>query len=402
MNSRLFNVKILGMKTAFFDCFSGISGDMCLGALINALVSAGVPPGTLRRELKKVPLKGYKISSREVRRAGVRATKVDVKLTASGRPARRRYKDIKGIIEKSALSPAIKKNGTAIFKALFEAEARVHDEPYTKIHLHELGAEDAIVDILGTLICLEKLGIEKVIASPVNLGWGTVRTEHGELPVPAPATVELLSGIPVYSSGHPYELTTPTGAAILSTIASDWGGMPSMALEASGTGAGGHNIKEMPNVLRIFIGKTISHEDEISIIETNIDDMDPRICEHVMDMLLKAGALDVYITNILMKKSRPAVKLTVLFTEERRRALSDIILRETTTLGVRHGRMGRSVLAREIVKVKTKFGTVRVKVARFGDVVKNMPEYEDLKRAARRHGATVSAVSAEVLRKVEE
>jgi uncharacterized protein (TIGR00299 family) protein len=384
------------MKTAYFDCFSGISGDMCLGALI----SAGVSAAALRRELKKLPLKGYALSAKEVRRAGVRATRVEVKLTASRRPARRRYRDIKGIIDASALSPAIKKKATAIFKTLFEAEAAVHGGQYTKIHLHELGAEDAIVDVMGTLICLEKLGIERVAASPVNLGWGTVHTEHGELPVPAPATVELLKGMPVYSSGHPYELTTPTGAAILRALASHCGEMPPMALEASGTGAGGRNIKDRPNVLRVLIGEPTAHEEDISVLETNIDDMDPRLYEHVMELLLKAGALDVYLTNILMKKSRPAVKLTVLCEEKKRQALSEIILRETTTLGVRHSRMGRSVLERETVKVKTKFGTIRVKIAQVGDVVKRMPEYDDLKRAARRHGVPLSAVSAEVLRKV--
>jgi len=373
---------------------------MCLGAL----VSASVPLATLRRELRKIPIEGYTISARDVRRAGVSATKVDVKLAAKGRPARRKFRDVKGIIEGSTLSASIRKNALAIFRELFEAEARVHGEPYTKIHLHELGAVDAIVDVMGTLICLEKLGIEKVAASAVNLGSGTVTTEHGELPVPAPATVELLRGMPVYSSGHTRELTTPTGAAIIGALASEWGAMPVMRLEATGTGAGGHQFKDRPNVLRVFIGDAEAGggSDEVAVIETNIDDMDPRIFEHVMETLLKAGALDVYLTNIIMKKSRPAVKLTVLCDEDKRGELAEIVLRETTTLGVRHSRMARTILPRKSLKVVTKYGTIRVKVADFGDVVKRMPEFEDLRRAARRHGATVAEVSDEALRSLSK
>jgi uncharacterized protein (TIGR00299 family) protein len=326
----------------------------------------------------------------------VGATKVNVELSSKGR-VKRKFRDVRGIIERSTLAPDIKKNGIRIFKTLYEAEAAVHGAPYTKIHLHELGAEDAMVDIMGMLICLERLEVERVAASPVNLGSGSVMTEHGELPVPAPATVELLKGLPVYSSGHPRELTTPTGAVILRTLCSEWGEMPAMTLGSVGTGAGGHNLRDRPNVLRAFVGETASREGEIAVLETNIDDMDPRLFEHVMELLLKAGALDVYLTNILMKKSRPAVKLTVLCAGEKRRELSDIILRETTTLGVRHSRMGRSVLPRETLQAKTKYGNVRVKVAKFGDVVKRMPEFEDLKRAARKHGATMAEVSAEAL-----
>jgi uncharacterized protein (TIGR00299 family) protein len=386
------------MKTLYLDCYSGISGDMCLGALVDA----GVPVTHLRRELGKVPLKGYRISAKQVRRAGVSATRVVVELT-SKRTARRRFKDVKGIIDKSALPAGIRKKGIKVFRTLFEAEARVHGEPYTKIHLHELGAVDAIVDVLGTLVCIERLGVERAVASPVNLGWGTVRTEHGELPVPAPATAELLKGMPVYSSAHPRELTTPTGAAILKTIASDFGEMPAMALEAVGTGAGGHNLRDRPNVLRAFVGEAAAGAAaDVAVLETNIDDMDPRLYEHVMELLLRAGALDVYLTNILMKKSRPAVKLTVLCAEDKRAELADIVLRETTTLGVRHSRMGRTVLERETVKVATKYGTVRVKVASIGKQVKRMPEYEDLKRAAKKHGVTVAEVSAEAIRNIKE
>jgi uncharacterized protein (TIGR00299 family) protein len=386
------------MKTAYFDCFSGISGDMCLGALVDA----GVTLDELRMELKKVPVEGYRLASKEVRRAGLKALKVDVKVASSGKRATagKKYKDISGIIRKSLLSSYVKEKGVEIFKALFEAEARVHGEPYTKVHLHELGAVDAVVDILGTLVCLEKLGIERVVASPVNLGWGTVSTEHGELPVPAPATTELIKGMPVYSSGHPYELTTPTGAVILKVVASDFGEMPVMGVEGIGTGAGGRDIKGRPNVLRVFIGEQTSIEDEVAVIETNIDDMDPRLYEPAMEKLLKEGALDVFLTNIIMKKGRPAVKLSVICAEDKRQLLSEIILRETTTLGVRYYRAGRTVLERTTRKLDTKFGPIRVKEANVGGAVKSNPEYDDLKRAAKKHGVPVSEVLWEVMRKI--
>ncbi len=382
------------MRTAYFDCFSGISGDMCLGAL----VSAGVPMGHLKKELGKVPVSGYSLASRRVRRAGVEALKVDVKL-AKEKAKGRKYKDITKIIKESSLSTSVRKRGLHIFKRLFEAEAHVHGEPYTKVHLHELGAVDALVDVLGTLICLEKLGIERVVASALNLGSGTVSTSHGELPVPSPAALRLLEGAPVYSSGLPYELTTPTGAAIITGVASGFDGMPLMKLDRAGIGAGGLDVKGRPNVLRVLIGETLASEGEVAVIETNIDDMDPRLYEDVTEKLFKAGALDVFLTNILMKKGRPGVKLTVLCDEQRRPRLSEIILRETTTLGLRHSRAGRTVLERKIGKVETRFGPVRVKVASVDGVVKAMPEYEDLRRAAKRHGVPVSEVAAEAARK---
>lgn len=385
------------MRTAYFDCFSGISGDMCLGAL----VSAGVPLGRLKRELGKAPVSGYRLSSRKVRRAGVEALKVDVEITEKVEK-NRRYKDISKIVRESRLSPSVKERGLRIFKCLFEAEALVHGGAYTKVHLHELGAVDALVDVLGTLICLEALGIERVVASPLNLGGGTVATSHGELPVPAPATLRLLEGAPVYSSGHPYEFTTPTGAAIIAGVASAFVDMPLMRLEGTGAGAGGRNVRGRPNVLRVLIGETLASEDEVAVVETNIDDMDPRLYEDVTEKLFRAGALDVFLTNILMKKGRPAVKLTVLCDERIRPRLSEIILLETTTLGVRHFRAGRTVLGRKTGKVETRFGPVRVKVASVDGAVKAMPEYEDLRRAARRHGVPVSEVAAEAARKFKK
>lgn len=393
---RVSNVKICCMRTAYFDCYSGISGDMCLGAL----VSAGMPLATLRKELKGLPLKGYSLVSKEVRRAGLHAVKIEVKLGEAQRSARaKRFGDINGLIRKSSLSPKVKRKGLDIFRSLFEAEAEAHGEAYTKVHLHELGAVDAIVDVFGTLICLEKLGVEKVISSPLNLGSGTVCTEHGELPVPAPATAALLRGMPAYSSGHPYELTTPTGAAIIKGVARGFGEMPLMSVQASGTGAGGLDVNGRPNVLRVFIGETVSLQDEVTVIETNIDDMDPRLYEHVMEKLFGAGALDVFLTNIIMKKGRPGVKLTVLCPEEKRLRLSEIILGETTTLGVRYMRAGRTVLERETKEINTKFGLIRVKTASIDGVVKDMPEYEDLRRAAKRFGVPMAEVAAEAARK---
>jgi len=389
----------MGMKTAYFDCFSGISGDMCLGAL----VSAGVPLGTLKRELRELPLGGYALIAKEARRAGLAALKVEVELSQPNESQMgRRFKDISSIIRDSGLSPSVKQKGLEIFRRLFEAEAQVHGESFSKIHLHELGAVDAVVDVIGTLICLEHLGVEKVVSSPLNLGSGTVKAAHGELPVPAPATMRLLKGVPVYSSGAPHELTTPTGAAIMTALASGFGDMPLMRVEAEGAGAGGRDIKGRPNVLRVLIGETASSGDEISVIETNIDDMDPRLYEEVMGRLFKAGALDVFLTNIMMKKGRPGVKLTVLCPDELRPALSEIILRETTTLGVRHYRAGRTVLDRKTVTVRTRFGPLRVKTASVDGVVKAMPEYEDLRRASQKHGVPVAEVAAEAVRKIRE
>ena len=375
------------MKIAYFDCFSGISGDMCLGALVDA----GVSIKKLKKEIEKIPVRAYELHAKKVKRAGLSATKVDIvqssKLKVQGS---KEWKDIKKIIRASSLSKEIKQKGLAIFKLLFEAEAKVHGEGFNNVHLHELGAVDCIVDVFGTIIGLDILGVKKVYSSPMNLGGGSVKTKHGILPVPAPATTEILRGVPVYSTDVPFELTTPTGAAILKGLSSGFGSIPIMNTDKTGFGAGSKNFKDRPNVLRVFIGELCedegypSHIPQITVIEANIDDMNPQIYEYVMEKLFKEGALDVFLTQILMKKGRPGIKLTALSKVADRESLIKTILRETTTIGLRFYEVSRVVLQRETKLVDTEFGKVRVKFSRFGnEILKATPEYEDCKRIAK-------------------
>ena len=393
------------MKIAYLDCSSGISGDMCLGALVHA----GASLKTIKKELAKIPLRGYGLSEKKAYKpshSGIEATKIDVKVTsyAGGREHLSKWKKAQSLILGSKLDARIKEKGLRILKSIFLAEAVVHGEPYDRIHLHELSYIDTLVDIFGTLIALKELGVEKVYASPVNTGSGFVKTEHGKLPVPAPATAELLKGFLIYSTGAPYELATPTGAAILKGIAESVETMPLMRVEKIGIGAGDRDIKDSPNVLRIFIGEGRDPSpagrpasEGITVIETNIDDMNPQIYEHLMDRLFKAGALDVFLTQLIMKKGRPAVMLSALCPEEKTAVMADIILRETTTLGVRFHRAERMTLKRKTETINTEFGKIRVKTA-YSDkgLSKSAPEYDDLRRAARKRGLPLIEVEKRV------
>lgn len=377
------------LKIAYFDCFSGISGDMCLGAIIDA----GVSTKELEKELKKIPIGGYKLTSKKVKRARFKATKMDVIQKSEIRNQKseiRRWKDIEKIIQKSSLSQEIKQKGLKIFKRIFKAEAKVHGEAFNQVHLHELGAIDCIVDILGTIIGLNILSIKKVYSSSINLGSGFIEAEDGILPVPAPATAEILKKVPVYSKDVSCELTTPTGAAIIKELSSEFREMPVMEIEKIGIGAGNRDFKDKPNVLRLFIGNqwpttTNQGSEKVTVIETNIDDMNPQVYEYVMEKLLKIGALDVYLTYISMKKGRPGIKLTVLCNEEKKEDLMKIILKETSTIGLRFYEAKRKVLQREIKVIDTEFGKVRVKLSRLGDdILKVTPEYEDCKKIAKK------------------
>jgi uncharacterized protein (TIGR00299 family) protein len=379
------------IKIGYFDCFSGISGDMCLGALVDA----GVSLQGLKEELNKIPVSGYELKAKKVKKAGIVATKVDVIERSALRVQRsggRKWKDIEKIIQNSSLSQEIKQKGLRVFKCLFEAEAKVHGKKINNLHLHELGDIDCIVDIFGTIIGLDMLGVEKVYSSPVNLGGGTINTHHGILPVPPPATAEILKGIPVYSSDIQSELTTPTGAAILKGLSGGFGDIPLMKIEKTGIGAGSKDFNDRPNVLRIFIGEMCRDESRkkgleksIIVIESNIDDMNPQIYEHVIERLFKEGALDVFLTPIIMKKGRPGIKLTVLCKDDDRDLLIKTILRETTTIGIRFYSVNRVILEREIKLLETEFGKVRIKVSKVGqDVFKVTPEYEDCKKIARK------------------
>lgn len=393
------------VKIAYFDCFSGISGDMCLGALIDA----GVSLRRLKKELNKIPVHGYEVKAKKVKKADILATKVDVILSSAfsiQHSESRNWKDIMKIITNSSLSEEIKKKGLRIFERLLKAEAKVHGRQLNNLHLHELGDIDCIVDIFGTIIGLDMLGVEKVYSSPVNLGSGTIKTDHGILPVPAPATTEILKGMPVYSTDIKSELTTPTGAVILKELSSGFGDIPLMKIERTGIGAGGRDFKERPNVLRLFIGDTLqpyvppyqggikrgrkeglekSIEKSITVIESNIDDMNPQIYDYVIERLFKEGALDVFLTPIIMKKGRPAIKITVLCKDADRDLLIKTILRETTTIGIRFYPVNRMILERDIRLLDTEFGKVRVKVSKLGqEIFKFAPEYEDCKRIARK------------------
>ncbi len=393
------------MAIAYIDCFSGISGDMCLGALVDA----GLPLEYLAKELKKIPVGGYRLSAERVRRAHLSACKVNVVLTGKGLTRSvKTWKDLSTVIRDADLPDTIKAQGLAIFRALFEAEARVHGEALRTVHLHDIGAIDTVIDIFGTIIGLHFFKAETLYSSPVNLGSGLVKTRHGTLPVPAPATIALLRHVPVY--GHPLrsELTTPTGAALLRGLVTEYGFMPPMSIETMGTGAGERNYRQWPNVLRLFIGTPSVRSpkgdragdgETVIVIETNIDDMNPQIFDHVSALLYRIGALDVSLTYLMMKKGRPGVRMTVLCEKERMERIAEVILRETTSIGIRYYEARRKTMEREIRSVDTPFGAIRFKVSKLGEkIVKWAPEYEDCRKAARR----LNMPLIELLKKIQK
>jgi uncharacterized protein (TIGR00299 family) protein len=388
------------MKIAYFDCSSGVSGDMCLGALVDA----GVPLKAIARELKRLDIRGYRLEAKKVRRSGIAATKVDVVVgkrgVGIGRSGTKTWKDVRDIINGSSIPSHIKQRGLGIFRKLFDAEGKVHGTTYNRTHLHELGAVDCFVDVFGTLIGLDFLSIDRVYSSPVNLGRGSIKTEHGRLPVPAPATAEILRGVPVYSSDIPFELTTPTGAALIMELARDFAALPLMRIERVCYGAGQKEVTGFPNVVRVFFGQAISYDDrgrheKVTVIETNIDDMNPQVYEYVSELLFKAGALDAYLSQVIMKKGRPGVVLTILCDEEKKANIMDIVFRETTTIGVRSYEASRVVLERRIREVETAFGKAKTKISKTADgTVKSFPEYEDCKKIARRYKMPLLEVMA--------
>ena len=381
------------LRAAYFDCYSGISGDMILGALVDL----GVDPGKIRKALKTLDLKGYKLKTSRVQRGPIAGTKVQVSLTKSSHHPARKYSDIKKLIADSDLSSTAKKNSLEIFKRIAQVEAAIHDTTMEKIHFHEIGAVDSIVDIVGGVVAIESLKLDKIYASPLNVGEGFVQCAHGCLPVPAPATLKLLQGIPVFSNGIKKELTTPTGAAMIGFYADKFGSLPAMKIVGDGYGAGDHIIAEMPNMLRVVLGEISAESDEeLVLIETNIDDMNPEFYEGTMESLFKAGALDVYLTPIIMKKSRPANKISVLSSETDRQAMTEILLYETSSFGVRYFRIGRTVLEREMKMVNISWGSVRIKIGKFnGKVIQISPEYEDCKKIAYKEKVPVKQVYEE-------
>ncbi len=379
------------MKIAYLDCFSGISGNMVLGALLDA----GVSIDHLREELVRLPISGYTLKAESVLRGGLSATHVEIQVEE--KQPHRHLAEIEAIIDESGLPRALADQGLSIFRNLGQAEARVHGVPVDQVHFHEVGAVDAIIDVMGSVIGLWLLDVAQVYASPVRVGRGTVMCAHGRLPVPAPATMELLRGVPTYGRDVDAELVTPTGAAILTTLAQGFGSSPPMTVARIGYGAGSRELPH-PNLLRISIGNTDElatgyEEDQVAVIETNIDDMAAEWYQHVTEQLFEVGALDVFLTPIQMKHGRPGTEISVLVHEEDVSQMLTVLFSETTTIGVRLRREQRYKLAREIVVVDTDYGPIAIKVARHGTSIVNMgPEYRDCRRAAEDHGAPVKIV----------
>ncbi len=387
------------MKTAYFDCSSGISGDMILGALVDL----GVDLDEIRDGLKKLDLKGYEIRSRVVWRGMISGKKVDVLVKHKAHHHYRNFLDIKRLIEGSRLPEAVKSKSVAIFHKIAKAEARVHRTKVDKIHFHEVGAVDSIVDIVGGVLGIELLHVDVICSSPVNTGQGTVTCEHGILPVPAPATLELLQGIPCYSSGIEKELATPTGVAMIGSFAERFAPMPKMKVLRAGYGAGGHAIKELPNLLRIILGEGDDDNASMCVVETNIDDMNPEFYEHVMSSLFSAGAVDVFLAPVQMKKNRPATKLTAIVPHDKKDLVVKVLLMETSTFGVRFYEVGRVVLDREFQHIKTPYGEVSVKIGKLeGKVVRVAPEYDECKKIAGKKGLPIKRVYEEIQRCAEK
>ncbi len=377
------------MKTAYFDCFSGISGDMTVGALIDA----GINFADFESMLSTLNITGYEVSAGKTEKNGISGTSFKVK--ASEEKNHRNLNDITSIIEGSGLNSRIKNDALSIFRILAQAEAAVHDTGIDNIHFHEVGALDSIIDICGTAICMWMLDIERVINSPVNTGRGFVKTAHGILPVPAPATAELLKGISIYSGDIEAELATPTGAAILKYYSSGTSPLPGLNVSSIGYGAGSKDLP-IPNLLRIFIGRAEednSIEDIVTEIETSIDDMNPEFYSHIFDMLFKNGALDAAIIPSFGKKNRPASILKILCPLDRADAVSDTIFRETTTSGLRIQNVRRKILKRHVAAVATCYGLINVKIHKMnGEIITIAPEYEDCRKAAVKNNAAVKTV----------
>lgn len=386
------------MAMLYLDCFSGASGDMMLGALIDL----GLPVDALRGALGSLALEYGDVSAERVSRAGVSATKFRLHDTRPGQPdtAHKHY-HLKGIvkaIQRSALKPESQDRAVHLFERLAEAEAAIHDTPIEKVHLHEVGALDSIIDIVGSVYGFDWFGIDDIVSSPLNVGGGTVRCAHGDFPVPAPATARLLKDAPVYGNGTS-ELVTPTGALLVTGYARAFGPLPAMRLERIGYGAGDRDPKGTPNVLRILSGAradaAAAAGDTVVKIECEIDDMNPQLFGPLMDGLMAAGALDVFYTAVQMKKTRPGTLVTIIAPPARRQALTDVLFRDSTTIGVRYEQMSRTCLERAVETVATPYGPVRFKVARRdGQEMNASPEFDDCARLAAEHGVPVKTVQA--------
>jgi pyridinium-3,5-bisthiocarboxylic acid mononucleotide nickel chelatase len=380
------------MKIAYFDCFAGISGDMTLGALIGA----GADPERLREGLAGLGVGGYRIEVGKKITGPIEATDVRVVLDDAHQHHHRRLSDILEMIRGANLSDRVKQTAERIFRRLAEAEGKVHGSSPEEVNFHEVGALDAIVDIVGTALCLEMLGWPQVFASPMPTFHGYAKGSHGIFPLPAPATAEILRGIPWRKLDIEGELVTPTGAAIIREISTGFGPLPAMTVAGIGYGAGKSDF-DIPNALRVMIGEEAAgagiESQGVTVIETNIDDLNPQFYENAMERLFAAGALDVFLTPIQMKKNRPGTLLSVICNPDRAETMADIVLAETSTFGVRISRWERLCLDRRWEEVVTEFGIIRIKIGeRDGGIVTASPEYEDCKRAAIEHGAPIRRI----------
>ena len=387
------------MKIAFFDCFSGASGDMILGSLIDA----GLSMMDLEEELSKLGLSGYTIRADKKEKKGIWGTQFQVDV--SDNHHHRSLKDIFKIIDQCSLGDVIKNKSKMIFDNLAKVESKIHNQPVDKIHFHEVGAVDSIIDIVGAVIGLEFMNIQLIMTSKIHVGTGFLNCAHGTLPVPPPAALELLKGIPIYSTEIEGELVTPTGAAILSTLSKEFGNLPLMQIEQIGYGLGQKELS-IPNVLRVCIGNTHQRydEDTVQLIETNIDDMNPQFYEYIMESLFTKGAKDVFLNPIIMKKNRPGVVLSLIANPAQVQSLVDVLFRETTTLGVRISEIKkRLILKREICAVSTRWGEVNVKVRTISKDQRTLsPEYEDCKRLARENHLSIGKIYEEIKREAEK
>jgi len=434
------------MRILYFDCFNGASGDMILGALLDA----GLPLEALKAALGSLAIEDFEVTTERVLRAGVSATKFrlierhpepvlahdhphgDLDAHGHDHPHEHRHAhshgheashghvhshdhghapgeghhphrslpEIHTHIDRSALTPAGKARAKALFQRLAEAEAAIHQMPVDRVHLHEVGALDSIVDIVGAVFALEWFKADEIVCSPLNVGRGMVRSAHGVFPVPAPATVSLLGAAPIFSRGPEAELLTPTGALLLTGHAARFSAVPAMRVTATGYGAGERDFHETPNVLRVLVGEAdASHTHRVLVVECEIDDMNPQLYGPLMDQLYAAGALEVFYSPVQMKKNRPGTMVTVLAPPETRAKIADTLFRETTTIGVRYSERDRECLTREWRSVETPFGAIRIKIARRGDAITNaQPEFDDCAKLAQALGAPVKDVHAAALR----
>jgi uncharacterized protein (TIGR00299 family) protein len=395
------------MKILYYDCFAGISGDMNLGAMLDL----GVDQKYLVKEFGKLAIDSYKIKVSKDKRGGITGTKVDVIVTPQKKSSSRHhlpertFRDITKTLKQSALSANVKKISMNIFTCLARAEGKIHGHKIDDVHFHEVGAIDSIVDIVGAAICLDYLKVDQVISSPIQVGSGIIHCSHGTLPVPAPATAEILMGIPMKTGLVPFEATTPTGAAIIATTATSFTDRIDFITKKIGYGLGSKDSPVVPNVLRLFLGEIAANAAKADdpetgdalIIECNIDDMNPEFYDILMERLFTAGAHDVFFTPILMKKSRPAVTVSVLCDVSSQKVIEEVFWLNSSTFGLRSYKVAKSMLRREIVKVKTRHGEISVKNGYLNNrIIKSKPEYEDCRQLAKESGVSIQDIYASI------